>query len=169
MLHIYFLNWFLSDKVQNESIQLKLTVNGRTGAQVEHALYQHINSPDIKIQEEAIHHGQMYIDSVVSGSVVLQLRPVTDHAVQALMNAKENNRLLEMITGMLENVDVDKVTQNTESLQIKVQVYHVDSATAKPGIKSTKFLILPNHYILWHLTFFFNFRYKNIKNNTDQT
>lgn len=133
--------------MQNEPIQLKLTVDGRTGAQVEHALYHHINSPDTGFQEEAIHHGQMYIERVVSGSVVVQLRPVTDHAVQALLNAKENNRLLKMIIGMLQNVDIDKMMRSTESLQIKVQVYYVDSATAKPG-KVTHLEIYVNHYIL---------------------
>lgn len=122
---------FLSVDVLNKNIQLKLSVEGPTGAPKEHVLFQSINSHDTEVRVETINKGQMIFERANSGSIIIQLRPVTDHAVQTLLKAKENNRLLEIIIGMLENVKMDKMVHDTEQLQIRVQVYYVDSATAK--------------------------------------
>ena len=101
---------------------------------VEQALYQHIVSNDIECFEEAIIHGQTNIESVLLGSVVLQLRPVTDEAVQTLLNAKENNALLNMILGMLKQSNIYEIMGSSESLELKVQVCYAkpDQGDPKP-------------------------------------
>lgn len=106
---------------------MRLSVGGRTGPQVEQAL-QDSHSSGTEILEEAILHGVVDIRGVSSGSIVLQLRPVTDQAVQTLLNVRENNRLVEMIVGMLKKVNIASMMDGTEPLEIKVQVYK-----ANPG------------------------------------
>lgn len=120
--------------VPNGSIVVRMKVDGPVGTQVEHDLYQHINSSDPRILEDTISHGQMDIMNVSLGSVVLQLRPLTDQAVETLLNAKDNNRLIEMIFGMLKKVNIAQIMQNREQVNIKLQVYSVvKSADAKSG------------------------------------
>lgn len=109
---------FISDDVQNESIEVKLKADhGSQGEQVLQNIHHSTG-----ISEESIFCGQMYVEKVSKGSVVLQLRPVTDQAVKTLLNARENNRLVEMITGMLQKADIAKIMDGTMPFEITVQV-----------------------------------------------
>ncbi|XP_061164251.1 uncharacterized protein LOC133173280 [Saccostrea echinata] len=128
-----------SESVQNRSINIRLAMEGATGSQVEQALHQQILSSETRILEEAITHGQMNIEDVSSGSVVIQLRPVTDQAVQTLLNARENNRLVELILGMIKRVNVPSV-QSTEPLEVRVQVSYSNPTAAKPDISKAKLI-----------------------------
>nr|XP_034318199.1 sacsin-like isoform X8 [Crassostrea gigas] len=110
------------DDVGNGNINMRLSVGGRTGPQVEQVL-QDSHSSGTEILEEAILHGVVDIRGVSSGSILLQLRPVTDQAVQTLLNVRDNNRLVEMIVGMLKKVNIASMMDGTEPLEIKVQVY----------------------------------------------
>lgn len=110
-----------------------MKVDGPVGTEVEHDLYQHINSDDTETLEDTILHGQMNIMNVSLGSVVLQLRPLTDQAVHTLLNAKDNNRLIEMILGMLKKINIAQIMENTEQMNIKLQIHSVNSADAKSG------------------------------------
>ena len=83
--------------------------------------------------ETAISHGEMYVDDIKPGSVVLQLRPVTEQAVNKLLNAKENNRLLEMVLEMLEHTDIVKQVDVSKPLKIQVQVWYASSTIPKTG------------------------------------
>ena len=83
--------------------------------------------------ENATSHGEMYVDGIKPGSVILQLRPVTEQAVNKLLNAKENNRLLEMILEMLEHTDIEKQIDVSKPLKIKVQVWYASSTKPKQG------------------------------------
>lgn len=132
MIIIIIFVMFLGD-VPNEPIEVRLKVDGRAGTQVEEDLYQHINSPDTEILENTISLGQMEITKVSHGCVVLQLRPLTDKAVQNLLNAKENNSLLEMVLGIVKKVNSAHMFKSSESLTIKLQVYSVKSADALRG------------------------------------
>lgn len=109
-----------------------MTVQGRSGGQVEQALYEHFNSSSDEIVEETISRGQMDIDAVSPGSVILQLRPVTENAVKTLLNAKDNNRLFEMIFEILKKVNISK-WMDEEPLKIRIQVYYANLEKAKPG------------------------------------
>lgn len=121
-----------SDDVRNEVLVVQLTIESHDGSQVEQAL-QDIHSSSTGISEEAISHGQMDIEEVFEGSVVLQLRPLTDQAVQTLLNARENNRLVEMIIGMLQKANIAKITDGTIPVVIKVQVKYAKTGKAKSG------------------------------------
>lgn len=125
------LTFFLSARAPHESVNVRLSMQGPNGKQLEQALHQQIQSKDTRILEEAIAHGQMDIEDVATGSVVIQLRPVTDQAVQILLNARENNRLVEMVLGMLKRVNAPDMMQGTESLEVRVQVSYASSAAAK--------------------------------------
>lgn len=118
----------ISDDVQNESIDLKLIIDH--GSQGEQALQNILSSTGIS--EESISCGQMYIEKVSKGSVVLQLRPVTDQAVKTLLNARENNNLVEMITGMLQKSNIAKIMDGT-MFEITVQVRYAKPGNAKSG------------------------------------
>ncbi|XP_062606355.1 uncharacterized protein LOC134268179, partial [Saccostrea cucullata] len=128
-----FNNTVSSESVQNRSINVKLTVEGSKGRQVEQALHQQVLSTDTGIIEEAATYGQMTIEDVSTGSVVIQLRPITDQAVRTLLNARENNRLVEFILGMIKRVNIPTV-QGTEPLEIRVQVSYSHPPAAKPDI-----------------------------------
>lgn len=75
-------------------------------------------------------YGHMDIVNVSSGSVVLQLRPLIGHSVQTLLNAKKNNKLLvvEIIFGMLKNINIADKIDKTEPIEIKVQVCYANPA-----------------------------------------
>lgn len=115
--------------MKNEPIQVKLTIPGRK--EIEQDLVQCISSRNADILETAISCGQMDISEATKGSVVLQLRPVTDDAVQTLLNAIENNRLLDMILEMVKKVDKAKVMDYERPLQIRVQVVYAKSTATK--------------------------------------
>lgn len=123
----------LLDDVQNKSIELQITVDGACGAQVEHSLIHHINLSDPMILMQTLSHGQSVIGGVSSGSVIIQLRPITDQAVQNLLDAKNNNCLIEMIFGMLLHINVAKAMNTEGSLVVKVRVLYASADKAKPG------------------------------------
>ena len=75
----------------------------------------------------------MYVDGIKPGSVILQLRPVTEQAANKLLNAKENNRLLEMVLEMLEHTDIEKQVDVSKPFKIKVQVRYASSTKPKQG------------------------------------
>lgn len=80
-------------------------------------------------------HGQMITEDIYRGSIVLHLRPITDDAVQTLLNAKCNNKLLEMIFGMLKKVSIENIIDDDgEPLKIKVLVQYAKSSKEKQGL-----------------------------------
>lgn len=101
--------------------------------QTEEDLYQNLKSPASELWGLTMAHGQMNIENVDSGSVVLRLRPLTDQAVQTLLNAKKNNKLIGMIIGMLKNINIADKLNETEPLEIKVQVYYASPAKENRG------------------------------------
>lgn len=106
-------------------------MSSKDAPEVEQALYHQINSKETGILEEAIIHGQANIEDVSQGSVVIQLRPLTDQAVQTLLNAKENNKLLDMIFGMLQQVNIDEIMGSSDSLELNVQVCYASPNNQK--------------------------------------
>lgn len=108
--------------VQNKDIKLHLTLSGRAGSKIMYELYERICLDDPDILEEIIVHGQMDVNFVTCIPVVLMLRPLTDDAVPTLLNAKENNRLLDMIFGILKKVKTVQNFDTEQSCQIRVQV-----------------------------------------------
>lgn len=107
-----------------------MTEEGHTKSRMEQALYNESSSTGVL--SEVISH-QLDIETVSHGSVVLQLRPITDQAVQTLLNAKDNNKLVEMIYGMLKQIDIEKILNDTEPLKIRVNVCYANSVKGKPG------------------------------------
>lgn len=97
---------------------------------MEQALYKESSSTGVL--SEVISH-QLDLETVSHGSVVLQLRPITDQAVQTLLNAKHNNTLVKMIYGMLRQVDCENVLNDAEPLKIRVNVCYANSVKGKPG------------------------------------
>lgn len=133
---------------------MQLTGFGRNWQEVKTVLYQRIHSSDAEIFWEAFNHGQMDIEDIsfdsvardtsnfleacndrqtasVSGFVLFRLRPVTDQAVQNLISAKENNKLLKMFLGILRSVNITKVIGETESLPIKIKIFYDKLAAPK--------------------------------------
>lgn len=108
-----------------------MTEEGHTQSRMEQALYNESSSTGVL--SEVILHSQLDLETVSHGSVVLQLRPITDQAVQTLLNAKHNNKLVEMIYGMLEQIDIEKILNDTEPLKIRVNVCYANSVKANPG------------------------------------
>lgn len=123
--------------MQNEPLQVRLAIPGRK--EIEQDLLQCISSCDADILEAAISRGHMDILEATEGSIVLQLRPVTDDAVQTLLNAQKNNILFEMISEMLEQIVKDKVMDNEKPVQIRVQVFYAKSL---PTTSELQFLIV---------------------------
>ena len=121
---------FYLDSPDNKLVEVR--VSAKDSPKVEQALYQRIVSNNIGFFEEAIMHGQTNIEHVLPGSVVLQLRPVTDEAVQTLLNAKENNALLDMIFGMLKQANIYEILDSSESLELKVQVCYANPDQGDP-------------------------------------
>ncbi|XP_078324280.1 uncharacterized protein LOC111123198 isoform X2 [Crassostrea virginica] len=126
----------LPDDVRNDSVDIRLSVTA--SPQMEQALYTRLQSTETEILEEAISLGQMDLYDISSGSVVLQLRPLTDQATQTLLNAKENNHLLEMIFGMLKRVNISQMMDGSKPLEIKVQVCYASTTKPKSDSKTTK-------------------------------
>lgn len=122
--------FYLGD-VQNLPLELKISMPGFL--QIEQSLIDSFRSSNADISEAAISIGQMDSSRVTEGSVIIQLRPVTDDAAQTLLNAKENNRLYEMILGILRKVDIARKLDNEMPLQIRVQVYYSKSQAAETG------------------------------------
>lgn len=116
--------FYLGD-VQNLALDFKISIPGCT--QIEQSLIEFFRSTNADISEAAISIGQMDPSRVTEGSVIIQLRPVTDDAAQTLLNAKENNRLIEMILEILTKVDIARTLAIERAVQIRVQVYYSKS------------------------------------------
>lgn len=123
----------LTDDAQNEPIQIQLTVDDVTGTQVEEYLNEHISSSDTMVVENVLSFGQMDIEDVSRGSVVLQLRPVTDQAVKNLLNAKQNHKLADLIFGILKKVHIDRVMNETNPIRVSLQVVYASLNSNIPG------------------------------------
>lgn len=95
---------FFLDDPKDDPIELRLTVIGRATERMERDLFKQLESSDPGPWQLTIAYGHMDIENVSCGSVVLQLRPLTDHAVKTLLNARENNILVDIIFGMLKNI-----------------------------------------------------------------
>lgn len=119
--------------MQNKNIELEIAASGSCGSEVENSLYRKFHSPDSQTLEQTVTYGQV-IEDVSHGSVIIQLRPITDHAVKKLLDAKNNNCLLEMIFGMLLHVNIANLMNAEEDLVVKVRVLYASSAKVKPGI-----------------------------------
>lgn len=119
------------DDLKDDPIELRLTVKGRNAERVERDLFQQFESSGP--WQLAMAYGHMDIESVSCGSVVLQLRPLTDHAVKTLLNAKKNNKLVEIIFGMLKNIKIADKMDKTKPMEIKVQVCYANPAKGNPG------------------------------------
>lgn len=111
---------------------MQLTVYDNDLAFVEDYLCERISSSEA-FSEEVFTQGQMVIEQVSSGSIVIRLRPISDTAVQNLLNAKENNKLLEIIGGILKQVYIEKVTDETTPMRVRIQVIYSHSASKKPS------------------------------------
>lgn len=112
---------------------MRMTFRGDDAKRTEEDLYQELKSPASELFGLTMALGHMDIENVDSGSVVLRLRPLTDQAVQTLLNAKKNNKLIDMIIGMLKNINIADKINDTEPLEIKVQVYYASPAKENQG------------------------------------
>lgn len=112
---------------------MRMTFRGDDAKRTEEDLYQELKSPVSGLLGLTMALGHMDIENVDSGSVVLRLRPLTDQAVQTLLNAKKNNKLIDMIIGMLKNINIADKINDTEPLKIKVQVYYASPAKENQG------------------------------------
>lgn len=121
--------FFLSDDAENEPIEMQLTVYD-IDLELQSYLYECFSSSET-FSEEVFTQGQMGIEQVSHGSIVIRLRPISDQAVQNLLNAKENNKLLELIGGILKQAYIKKVTDKTTPMSVRIQVIYSNSASKK--------------------------------------
>lgn len=119
---------FISDDPKDNQIELRITVKGRNAERIERDLFQQLESSVSGLWQLFMAYGQMIIEKVLRGSLVLQLRPLTDQAVKTLLNAKENNKLVDIIFGMLQNIKIADKIDGTEQLKIMVQVCYASPA-----------------------------------------
>lgn len=124
---------FISDDLKDDQIELQITVKGRNAEQIERDLFQQLESSAPGLWQLIMAYGQMNIEKVSRGSLVLQLRPLTDQAVKTLLNAKENNKLVYIIFGMLKNIKIVDKIDGTEPLKIMVQVCYASQAKENTG------------------------------------
>lgn len=122
---------FLSDDAHNDPIELQLTVYD-IDLELESYIYGLFSSSET-FSEEVFTQGHMGIEQVSHGSIVIRLRPISDQAVQNLLNAKENNKLLELIGGILKQAYIKKVTDKTTPMRVRVKVIYSNSASKKPS------------------------------------
>lgn len=120
-----------SDIVESKAVEAKLTI--AVPRQVDEDLYRDFHSAKTEIMEEAIVYGQMTLEDITPGSVTLQLRPMTDHATQFLLKAKKNNRLLEMIFGMLKRINISDKMVSSQPMEIRVQVNYASATIHNIG------------------------------------
>lgn len=124
---------FLLDDPKDDQIELRITVKGRNAEGIERDLIQQLESFAPGTWQLIMAYGQMNIEKVSCGSVVLQLRPLIDQAVKTLLNAKENNKLVDIIFGMLKNIKIADKIDGTEPLKIKVQVCYASPVKENTG------------------------------------
>lgn len=124
---------FISDDPKDDQIELRITVKGRNAERIERDLFQQLESSASGLWQLFMAYGQMIIEKVSHGSLVLQLRPLTDQAVKTLLNAKENNKLVDMIFGMLNNIKFADKIDGTKPLKIMVQVCYASQTQENTG------------------------------------
>lgn len=124
---------FISDDPKDDQIELRITVKGRNAEQIERDLFQQLESSASGLWQLFMAYGQMIIEKVSHGSLVLQLRPLTDQAVKTLLNAKENNKLVDIIFGMLKNIKFADKIDGTKPLKIMVQVCYASQTQENTG------------------------------------
>lgn len=124
---------FISDDPKDDQIELRITVKGRNAERIERDLFQQLESSASGLWRLFMAYGQMIIEKVLRGSLVLQLRPLTDQAVKTLLNAQENNKLVDIIFGMLKNIKIGDKIDGTEQLKIMVQVCYASPAKENTG------------------------------------
>lgn len=124
---------FISDDPKDDQIELRITVKGRNAELIERDLFQQLESSASGLWRLFMAYGQMIIEKVLRGSLVLQLRPLTDQAVKTLLNAKENNKLVDIIFRMLKNITIAEKIDGTEQLKIMVQVCYASPAKENTG------------------------------------
>lgn len=124
---------FISDDPKDDRIELRITFKGRNAEQIERDLFQQLESSAPGLWQLIMAYGQMNIEKVSRGSLVLQLRPLTDQAVKTLLNAKENNKLVDIIFGMLKNIKIGDKIDGTEPLKIMVQICYASPAKENTG------------------------------------
>lgn len=124
---------FISDDPKDDQIELRITVKGRNAERIERDLFQQLESSASGLWQLFMTYGQMIIEKVSHGSLVLQLRPLTDQAVKTLLNAKENNKLVDIIFGMLNNIKFADKIDGTKPLKIMVQVCYASQTQENTG------------------------------------
>lgn len=126
---------FILENPKDDHIELRLKVEGYNAdyKRVERDLFQQLKSSVPGPWQLTMAYGHMNIENVSCGSVVLQLRPLTDQAVKTLLNAKKNNNLVDIIFGMLKNIKIADKIDGTEPLEIKVQVCYASAANENTG------------------------------------
>lgn len=124
---------FISDDPKDDQIELRITVKGRNAERIERDLFQQLESSASGLWQLFMAYGQMIIEKVSHGSLVLQLRPLTDQAVKTLLNAKENNKLVDIIFGMLNNIKFADKIDGTKPLKIMVQVCYASQTQENTG------------------------------------
>lgn len=124
---------FISDDPKDDQIELQIKVKGRNAEQIERDLFQQLESSAPGLWQLIMANGQMNIEKVSRGSLNLQLRPLTDQAVKTLLNAKENNKLVYIIFGMLKNIKIADKIDGTQPLKIMVHVCYASQAQENTG------------------------------------
>lgn len=124
---------FISDDPKDDQIELRITVKGRNAERIERDLFQQLESSASGLWQLFMAYGKMIIEKVSHGSLVLQLRPLTDQAVKTLLNAKENNKLVDIIFGMLNNIKFADKIDGTKPLKIMVQVCYASQTQENTG------------------------------------
>ena len=115
--------------MQNEVLAVALS----SSPNVEEIIYQRYNLSATEMEEVTAFEAEMTIEKTLLGSVVFQLRPVTDQAAQNLLDAKRNNKLVKMICGILKQVEIPEMKRGSKPLEIKVQVCYATSTKPKEG------------------------------------
>ena len=126
------------DHVQNEVLAVELS----SSRNVEETIYQGYNISATEMEEVTASEAEMTIDKTLLGSVVFQLRPLTDQAAQNLLDAKTNNKLVKMVCGILKQVKIPEMKSGSKPLEIKVQVCYARSTKPKEGKVSLFFKII---------------------------
>ena len=115
--------------MQNEDLAVALS----SSPNVEETIYEGYNLSATEMEEVTASEAEMTIDKTFLGSVVFQLRPLTDQAAQNLLDAKTNNRLVKMVYGILKQAQIPEMTSGSKPLEIKVQVCYARSTKPNEG------------------------------------
>ena len=124
--------------MQNEVLAVALS----SSPNVEEIIYQRYNLSATEMEEVTAFEAEMTIEKTLLGSVVFQLRPLTDQAAQNLLDAKRNNKLVKMVCGILKQVEIPEMKRGSNPLEIKVQVWYASATEPKEGKVSLFFKIL---------------------------